>query len=80
VVVITWEYTCGWPLGIKEIKMSSMLPVQPYDIMGSVLIKYDVRVQPGCLTERGSRIVEGTVRLGWLNASSERSCLILFFG
>jgi hypothetical protein len=23
-----------------------VLPVQPYDIMGSVLIEYDVRVQP----------------------------------
>jgi hypothetical protein len=34
----------GWPLRIKEITMSSMfrvLPVQPYDIMGSVLIEYD---------------------------------------
>jgi hypothetical protein len=49
VVVITWEYTCGWPLRIKEINMSSMLRVllvQPYDIMGSVLIEYVVRVQP----------------------------------
>jgi hypothetical protein len=54
--------------------------VQPYDTMGSVLIEYDVRVQPGGLTEGGSRIVGGTVRLMWLNASSERSCLILFFG
>jgi hypothetical protein len=63
--------------------MSSMvrvLPVQPYDTMCSVLIEYDVRVQPGLLTEGGSRIVGGTVRLVWLNASSERSCLILFFG
>jgi hypothetical protein len=63
--------------------MSSMLRlllVQPYDIMGSVLIEYDVRVQPEGLTEGGSRIVEGTVRLSWLNASSKRSCLILFFG
>jgi hypothetical protein len=51
--------------------MSSMLrvlPVQPYDIMGSVLIEDDVRVQPGGLTEGGSRIVEGMVRLRWLNA------------
>jgi hypothetical protein len=54
--------------------------VQPYNTMGSVLIEYDVRVQPGGLTKGGSRIVEGTVRLVWLNASSERSCLILFFG
>jgi hypothetical protein len=63
--------------------MSSMLrvlPVQPYKIMGSILIEYDVRFQPGGLTQGGSRIVEGTVRLRWLNASSERSCLILFFG
>jgi hypothetical protein len=63
--------------------MSSMvrvLPVQPYDTMGSILIEYDVRVQPGVLTEDGSRIVEGTVRLMWLNASFKRSCLILFFG
>jgi hypothetical protein len=32
----------GWPLRIKEINMSSMfrvLPVQPYDIMGSILIE-----------------------------------------
>jgi hypothetical protein len=44
-----WEYTCGMPLRIKEITMSSMvrvLPVQPYDNMGSVLIEYDVRIQP----------------------------------
>jgi hypothetical protein len=63
--------------------MSSMLRVflvQPYDIMGSILIEYDVRVQPRGLTEGGSRIVEGTFRLCWLNASSKRSCLILFFG
>jgi hypothetical protein len=42
VVVITWEITWGWPLWIKEINMSSMLRVllvQPYDIMGSVLIE-----------------------------------------
>jgi hypothetical protein len=35
-------YRSGWPLGIKEINMSSMfrvLPVQPYDIMGSILIE-----------------------------------------
>jgi hypothetical protein len=34
----------GRPLGIKEINMASMikvLPMQPYDIMGSVLIEYD---------------------------------------
>jgi hypothetical protein len=32
----------GWPLRIKGINMASMikvLPVQPYDIMGSVLIE-----------------------------------------
>jgi hypothetical protein len=31
-----------WPLRIKEINMASMfrvLPMQPYDIMGSVLIE-----------------------------------------
>jgi hypothetical protein len=54
-----------------------VLLVQPYETMGSVLIEYDVRVQPWVLTEGGSRIVGGTVRLGWLNASSERSRLIL---
>jgi hypothetical protein len=56
VVVITWGYTFGWPLRIKEINMSSMLrvlPVQPYDIMGFVLIEYDVRVQPIVLTVGG---------------------------
>jgi hypothetical protein len=57
-----------------------VLPVQPYDTMGSVLIEYDARVQPWVLTEGGSRIVGGTVRLVWLNASSERSCLILLYG
>jgi hypothetical protein len=39
-VVAAWAYTCGWPPRIKEMAMSSMLsvlPVQPYDIMGSVL-------------------------------------------
>jgi hypothetical protein len=49
-----WEYTRGLPLRIKEITMSSMvrvLSVQPYDTMGSVLIEYDVRVQPRVLTE-----------------------------
>jgi hypothetical protein len=60
--------------------MLRVLLVQPYDTMGSVLIEYDVRVHPGVLTEGGSRIVGGTVRLVWLNASSERSCLILLFG
>jgi hypothetical protein len=37
--------------------MSSMVrvvPVQPYDIMGSVLIEYDVRVQPRILTVGGT--------------------------
>jgi hypothetical protein len=40
--------TCGRPPRNKEIIMSSVyrvLPVQPYDIMGSVLIEYNVRVQ-----------------------------------
>jgi hypothetical protein len=44
-----WEFTRGFPLRIKGITMSSMfriLLVQPYDTMGSVLIEYDVRVQP----------------------------------
>jgi hypothetical protein len=54
--------------------------VQPYDTMGSVLIEYDIRVHPEVLIEGGSGIVLGTVRLVRLNASSERSCLILFFG
>jgi hypothetical protein len=43
---------------IKEVNMSSMLrvlPVQPYDTMGSVLIEYDVRVQPRVLTVGGMR-------------------------
>jgi hypothetical protein len=34
------EYTCGMPLRNKEVTISSMLrvlPVQPYDNMGSVL-------------------------------------------
>jgi hypothetical protein len=34
------EYRSGWPPRNKEMAMSSMLsvlPVQPYDIMGSVL-------------------------------------------
>jgi hypothetical protein len=54
--------------------------VQPYDTMGSVLIEYDVRVYPGVLIEGGSRTVGGTVRLVWLNASFERSCLIYSLG
>jgi hypothetical protein len=33
--------------------MSSILPVQPYDTMGSVLIEYDVRVHPWVLIEGG---------------------------
>jgi hypothetical protein len=39
-VVAAWAFTCGLPPGNKEMAMSSMLsvlPVQPYDIMGSVL-------------------------------------------
>jgi hypothetical protein len=35
-------YCSGWPLRIKEINVASMikvLPVQPYDIIGSVLIE-----------------------------------------
>jgi hypothetical protein len=53
----------------------SELPVQPYDNMGSVLIEYNVRVHPWALTEGG---ILGTVRYEWLNAPSERSCLILY--
>jgi hypothetical protein len=56
VVVITWGYICGLRLGIKEVNMSSMLrvlPVHPYDTMGSVLIEYDVRVQPRVLIVGG---------------------------
>jgi hypothetical protein len=37
--------------------MSSMvrvLPVQPYNTIGSVLIEYDVRVQPRVLTVGGT--------------------------
>jgi hypothetical protein len=34
--------------------MCSILPVQPYDTMGSVLIEYDVRVQPRVLTVDGT--------------------------
>jgi hypothetical protein len=78
-----WEFTRGLPLRIKEITMSSMvrvLPVQPYDTMGSVLIEYDARVQPRVLTWGGSWLIGGTVRLLWLHASSESSCLNLFFG
>jgi hypothetical protein len=55
----------------------SELPVQPYDNMGSILIEYVVRVHPWVLTEGG---ILGTVRSGWLNAPSERSCLILCIG
>jgi hypothetical protein len=39
-VVAAWAFTCGLPPRNKEVTMSSMfrvLPVQPYDIMGSVL-------------------------------------------
>jgi hypothetical protein len=39
-VVDPGECTCGWPPRIKEITMSfvfSVIPVHPYDIMGSVL-------------------------------------------
>jgi hypothetical protein len=39
-VVAAWAFTCGLPSRNKEMAMSSMLsvlPVQPYDIMGSVL-------------------------------------------
>jgi hypothetical protein len=39
-VVAAWAYTCGLPPRSKEMAMSSMLivlPVQPYDTMGSVL-------------------------------------------
>jgi hypothetical protein len=34
--------------------MYSVLPVQPYDTMGSVLIENDVRVQPRVLTVGGT--------------------------
>jgi hypothetical protein len=34
--------------------MCSILIVQPYDIMGSVLIEYAVRVQPRVLTVGGT--------------------------
>jgi hypothetical protein len=74
---VPMAFTYGLPLRIKEITMSSMfrvLLVQPYDNMGSVLIEYDVRVQPG-VTDRGW--IWGTARLSWLNTFSERSCLIL---
>jgi hypothetical protein len=78
------EYTRGMTLRIKDITMSSMvrvLLVQPYDTMGSVLIEYDVNVQPWVLTWGGSWWwLGGTAKLVWLYASSERSCLILFFG
>jgi hypothetical protein len=80
VVVFAWALTCGLPPRNKETTMSSLLselPVQPYDTMGSVLIEYDVRVHPWVLTEGG---ILGTVRSGWLNAPSERSCLILCMG
>jgi hypothetical protein len=39
-VVAAWALTCGLPLRIKGINMSSILsvlPVQPYDNIGSVL-------------------------------------------
>jgi hypothetical protein len=36
-----------------------VLPVQPYDTMGSVLIEYVVRVHPWVLIEGDSRIVGG---------------------
>jgi hypothetical protein len=39
-VVAAWAFTCGLPPRNKDVNMSSMLrvlPVQPYDIMGSVL-------------------------------------------
>jgi hypothetical protein len=34
--------------------MVRVLPVQPYDTMGSVLIEYDERVQPRVLTVGGT--------------------------
>jgi hypothetical protein len=64
----------------KETTMSSMLselPVLPYDNMGSVLIEYVVRVHPWVLIEGD---ILGMVRSGWLNAPSEKSCLILLSG
>ena len=57
----------------------SVLPVQPYGIMGSALIEYVVRVQ---LVARlgGSKIVGESVLLVWLLFPSERSRLILLSG
>jgi hypothetical protein len=43
----------------REINISSVysvVPVQPYDTMGSVLIEYDVRVHPWVLTVGESRV------------------------
>jgi hypothetical protein len=36
--------------------MYSVLPVQPYDTMGSVSIEYDVRVHPWVLTVGGNSV------------------------
>jgi hypothetical protein len=49
-VVAAWAFTCSLPTRNKEVTLSSMLrvlPVQPYDIMGSVLTDY-VGVQLVC--------------------------------
>jgi hypothetical protein len=54
-----------------------VLLVQPYDIMGSVLIEYDVRVQLVSLKSGG---IWERVLLVWLITPSERSRLILLFG
>jgi hypothetical protein len=53
-----------------------VLSVQPYDIMGSILIEYDVRVN---LLLDISGIWE-RVLLVWLNSPSETSRLILLSG
>jgi hypothetical protein len=47
--------------------MYSVLLVQPYDTMGSVLIEYDVRVHPWVLTEGGS----------WVQSDSDGLMLLL---
>jgi hypothetical protein len=75
--VATQGYTPSFQPRLPYLPCFSELPVQPYDNMGSVLIEYDVRVHPWVLTEGG---ILGTVRSGWLNDPSERSCLILCMG
>jgi hypothetical protein len=80
---VSRAFTRDCHLGLKRLLYLlcfRVLQVQPYDTMGSLLIEYDVRAQPWVPTEGGSRIVGGTVRFIWLNASSERSRLILLSG